>query len=101
MRDALLLVAAASASYVGFVCFALSQSCHWRIVVDASEPGREVVAGLRIVGVLLLIFGFALAIFRDGPAFGSLLAGVLISVAAIGVAFSVTWWPLPLKWIAR
>lgn len=101
MRDALLLIAGAIVSYLGFVCFALSQSRHWHIAVDASDPRRPVVVGLRIGGTLLLCLGFGLAIFRDGAAFGSLLGGVLISVAAVGVAFSLTWWPQPLKWIGR
>lgn len=99
MRDALLLIAAVIVSYGGFVCFALSQSRHWRIAVDAGEPRRPVVVALRVTGTLMLIVGFGLALFRDGAAFGSLLGGVLISAAAVGVAFTVTWWPQPLKWI--
>lgn len=101
MRDAFLLIAAAIVSYLGFVCFALSQSRHWRIAVDAGEPRRRVVVGLRVGGALMLFIGFGLTLLRDGAAFGSLLGGVLISVAAVGVAFSVTWWPQPLKWIGR
>lgn len=93
MMPTLLLAGAGLASYGGFVCFALAMPAHW---VQATGTPGDAVSGrrrLRPAGALMLGLAYVLCVCRDGPGFGSLLWGVLMSAAAIAVALTLTWRP--------
>jgi hypothetical protein len=83
-------------------CLALSQRRHWRQVVGAGHHLPEsAVFTFRLTGWLFLLMSFFLALLRDGPAFGVALWVVLISLAAVVVAFCLTWSPRLLRRLAR
>ncbi len=87
---ALMLVAACLASYGGFACLALAMPEHWEPWRGRSQravPWRW----LRPAGLGLLALAYGLCVRRDGISFGSLLWTVLISAAALAVAFTLTW----------
>jgi len=87
---AVLLLAACLASYGGFACLALAMLDHWE---QASHARGRAAAPrwLRPAGLCLLGLAYGLCVWRDGASFGSLLWAVLISAAAIAVAFTLTW----------
>lgn len=87
---ALLLVAACLASYGGFACLALAMPEHWE---QWGGGSRRAAAWrwLRPAGLGLLALAYGLCVWRDGIGFGSLLWTVLISAAALAVAFTLTW----------
>jgi len=104
MPDSLLLLALFAAAYAGFALLALSQVRHWRAVVGAAALPRRRVLVLRALGGVLIALSLLLALMRDGPGFGSLLWATAISLAALAVAFTLTWRPSifrPLTAIAR
>lgn len=87
---AVLLLAACLASYGGFACLALAMPDHWEQVIGG--PRRAAAPRwLRRAGLCLLGLAYGLCVWRDGASFGSLLWAVLISAAAIAVAFTLTW----------
>lgn len=93
MISALLLVAAALAAYGAFACLALSMPRHW-----AAASGQKLTVvphrrWLRPGGFALLGVACALCVYRDGPGFGAVLWVVLISGAALAVAFTLAWQP--------
>jgi hypothetical protein len=90
---ALLLLAAFLVAYAGFAYIALAMEEHWERLGHDPHELEEVRPWLRAAGAFLLLLAYLLCFWFDGPAFGSLLWGVLISVAAIAVAFTLTWWP--------
>jgi len=101
MPDSLLLLALSAAAYAGFALLALSQARHWRAVVgDAALPRKQVLV-LRTLGGALIALSLLLALMRDGPSFGSLLWATAISLAPLGVAFTLAWQPRWLRVFAR
>lgn len=104
MMPALLLVAAALASYGGFACLALAMPDHWIRASGQRSDAALHRRRLRPAGFFMLGVAYVLCVCRDGPSFGSLLWGVLISAAAIAVALTLTWRPtflLPTVWRSR
>jgi len=104
MGEGLLLLAIFATAYAGFALLALSQRRHWVAVVRTAPPQQAGFRGLRLVGVAMLVASLILALLRDGPSFGSLLWATAISLAALGVAFTLAWRPRmlrPLALIAR
>jgi len=93
MPDSLLLLALSAAAYVGFALLALSQAQHWRTVTGAAALPRRRLLVLRSIGGALIALSLILAPLRDGPSFGSLLWATAISLAALGVAFTLAWRP--------
>jgi len=91
--------AGALASYLGFALLALSNERHWCDVASTAEPmpGRwPLPAGAGLQGLALWF-----ATSSQGAAFGSLLWMVMVSAAAVAVAFTLSWWPGALKPLAR
>ena len=72
-----LLLGTALAAYLGFALLALTQARPWQKVVQTPPP-----TGLR-------------------PSFGALLWATAISLAALAVAFTLTWRPNWLRPLAR
>lgn len=91
MAEHLLLIAAAVTAYAGFACLALSQTRHWRQVPGSTTATSPPKTSLRTTGALCLAVSLALALLRDGSAFGSLLWVVLVSVCAFAVALTLSW----------
>jgi hypothetical protein len=98
MGDALLLAAVIATAYGGFALLALSQRKHWTLITGSTMCPLSVVRGFRAGGSVLLALSFAVALWRDGVSFGALLWSIVISVAAIAVAFTLTWRP---HWLRR
>ncbi|MYM33557.1 DUF3325 family protein [Duganella sp. FT94W] len=88
-----MLLLACAASYGGFACIALAMPDYWeRAGGDTARhaPRRR---RLRYGGAALLALSLAACLWRDGPGFGALLWGVLLTAGAIAVAFTLTWRP--------
>lgn len=100
MAEALLLLIAGGSAYSGFALFALSQSRHWQHVVAGSAAKPPQKQALRMIGGLALALALACSWLRDGPAFGSVLWLLLLSVAAPLLAFTLSWRPQWLKQLA-
>lgn len=101
MAEALLLIAAAGAAYLGFALFALSQTRHWQHVTAGAPVQAPRKRALRIAGSLALAVSLACACRRDGPAFGALLWLLLLSVAAPLLVFTLSWRAQWLKALAE
>jgi biopolymer transport protein ExbB len=100
--EIVLLLALAVACYMGFAMLALSQARHWQQTGGRPPLTRAKVMAFRVGGYSLLLAGLAIALWRDGPGFGSLLWGTMISVAALAVVATLTWrasWLKPLVWL--
>jgi len=85
------------ASYAGFAVLALSQERHWDAVQPSLSAPRRLprfgAATLRGLGISLQLIALTLAIWAQGPSFGSLLWAVSMSAAAMLVALTLTWRP--------
>ncbi|WP_198972932.1 DUF3325 domain-containing protein [Xylophilus sp. ASV27] len=91
MREALLTLLAAALAYAGFALWALSQQRHVGAVLGTHDDVPVRTAALRISGSILLLAALALCLRGHGPGLGSVVWMVLISVAAIAVAFTLAW----------
>jgi len=80
------LLAVFLTAWLGFACLALSQRRHWHAVTGRGGPPRRLVPGLRVLGAAGLILSLSLALWRDGPSFGSLLWVTSLSLMALLVA---------------
>jgi hypothetical protein len=87
MHESILLLGLFGTAYVGFACLAFSQKRHWHELTGARSCPARVTYGLRAAGYFLITISLVLAVLRDGPSFGALLWGTMISFGAIGVAF--------------
>jgi hypothetical protein len=98
MRDVVLLIAVLATAYSGFALLALSQARHWHEVTDAPLPSQR---WLRLWGSAALVLALALALMRDGPAFGAVLWVVIASISAIAVALTLSGCPGALRPLVR
>jgi len=101
MDHALHLLALTVVLYLGFATLALSQVRNWRLVIAASPPSPVMKIVLRAIGIVLLMLAIPLALWLDGPSFGSLMWGTAISVAACAVTATLSWCPHWLRPLAR
>jgi Protein of unknown function (DUF3325) len=102
MREAMALVfAAGAAQLLGFALLALSQERHWCTVACAPVAARVPARWPAVLGVLLNVAALPLAITGDGAGFGSLLWGVMLSLAALAIALLLAFWPRSLAWLAQ
>jgi len=86
-----LLIALALACYFGFVLLALSQDRHWERAGGGRDCPARLALPMRIAGYAFLLCSLALALWRDGPSFGSLVWATMLSVAAVAVTCTLTW----------
>lgn len=96
-----LLIALALACYLGFALLALSQDRHWERAGGGRDCPAWLVRPMRIAGYVLLLASLALALWRDGPGFGSLVWATLLSVGATAVTATLTWRPNWLRPVVR
>jgi hypothetical protein len=101
MTDAALLAGLLLASYGGFALLALSQDRHWHHLGGARRCPASLATLLRGTGAVLLAAALALALVRDGAAFGALLWSTAISLCAFAVVCTLTWRPQWLRPLAR
>ena len=87
MAQVLSLAALIMLLFTGWLLLALSQPRHWRALCGATPQTPATIMGQRFIGGLFLVLSLPLALWRDGPGFGSLLWGALLSLAA----YTVTW----------
>jgi len=101
MRDALLIVAAATVSLAGFGAMALGQERHWHAVTGLGEemrlPGRLLLAA----GLTAQVLSCAMFVLAQGAGFGALLWGLVMTAKAMSIAFALTWRPAALRPMAR
>lgn len=99
--DAAALMGIVSTAYLAFACFALSQRRHWEAVTEGrAYPALVVGRILRPLGGVLLVLSLALALTRDGLDYGSMLWVVVLSIAALAVALTLTWRPRALCFLS-
>lgn len=100
MHNALLLLGLALCAYLGFALLALAQARQWRRVETADPPKGARRAALCVLAGFALVASLILALLRDGPSFGALLWATAISLAALAVAFTLSWRPAWLRPLA-
>ena len=88
-----MLIALSLAAYAGFLLLALAQARPRQRLGLAAKLAPRRRFGLRLGGALLLALALVLALMRDGPGFGGLLWGTVISLAALAVACTLSWPP--------
>ncbi len=92
MHDAVALLAVFALATLGFAAAALAMERHWRDLVNKRHgPSRRLVARLRRGGALSMAAALAVAVQRDGAAFGILLWCLALTAGALAVAAAVTW----------
>jgi hypothetical protein len=101
MTAAGLLAALLLAGYGGFALLALSQDRHWHHLGGARRCPVALATLLRGAGAILLAAALALALLRDGAAFGALLWTTALSLCAFAVVCTLTWRPQWLRPLAR
>ena len=101
MTNTLLMITLPLSAYFGFAFLAVSQTRHWQAVGgDASKPSRLDRRLLRSFGIGFLLSALGAALVRDRPSFGVLLWATTISIAALTVAFTLSWRPRLLRPLA-
>ncbi|CAD2226264.1 conserved membrane hypothetical protein [Pseudoalteromonas sp. 3J6] len=93
------LIASFVCAYVGLSCWAISQTQHWRTVIGGPFPSQEMVRTQRFFGMVMVALSLIIALFNDGFSFGALVWVLILSLAAILVAFSLVWCPSLLSYI--
>ncbi len=101
MPEAWLLLGVFAASYAGFAALAISLDRHWYDLGGGRECPVRTVWLLRIVGYGLLAAALAVALIRDGAAFGSLLWATMITIGAVAVVATLSWRARWLKPVVR
>jgi Protein of unknown function (DUF3325) len=96
MPDAVLLASLFAANYCGLGLLASSQAKNWSRVSGTRQQQLGAKWFVRAVGCGLLIGSLVVAILRQGASFGTILWCTSLSVAAIAVAFTLTWRP---RWL--
>lgn len=90
-----------STSILGFVFLALAMSRHWSEVTGQVELPETHIKVLRAAGFSAHAVGLALAVFAQGPSFGSILWVMALTASAVAVALTLTWRPLWLRPLAK
>ncbi len=101
MVDTALTIVAALGSTLGFVLLALAQERHWVAVSKTAVEQRVKALWPAGAGLAAQMVALMLTIQAQGPSFGSLLWALMISAAAVTVAFTLTWQPGWLRPIAQ
>lgn len=100
MRDACFLLVAFVATWLAFACLALAQRRHWLAVTGAGDCSRLGRRMLKSTGVVSLVVGFTIILWREGSDYGALLWVTQLPVAALCVVATLSLRPQLLKLIA-
>jgi hypothetical protein len=87
------LILACATSVLGFCLLALGQERHWNTVTSFEVNMRKGHRFLFWTGLSGQLFALPLMIYSQGPGFGALLWGVLLTATASLVAFTLAWRP--------
>lgn len=104
MERLVLFAALILALLVGFALLALSQDRHRRAVGITTPLSHTATLIVRTLGFGLIALALPLALWREGPGFGSLLWACLLTAAAFTVTATLSWkphWLRPLAWRGR
>lgn len=104
MREALLLMSACILVLLGFALLALGQERHAARVSQSNRALSPTNRAQRAIALGAIALGLPCCIASQSGGFGSLLWVVLMSAAAMAVAFTLTWqahWLRPLAWAAQ
>ncbi len=102
MRDGIVLALAVYSAYLAFALFACASERHWNMLAARHEDiGSGQRKRLRIAAWGLVAVSGGLALWRDAPAFGSIVWAMLAMAAAVAVAMTLTWRPAWLKMLLR
>jgi Protein of unknown function (DUF3325) len=102
-QTAILLTAAAAASFVSFAWLALAMDSHWQQVHGDHQPSAATGRVLRRLGSLGLFVSLVICLLADHPTIAVLVWVMLLPATAIVVAMALTWRPALLRplWPAR
>lgn len=106
MPEALLLSAAILVNVVGMGWFALSLDAHWHHVHCGGPRKHWTVRPLRVAGALVLLTSLGLCLAVDHPSMAALVWVMQLTLAALIVAFTLTWraqWlrAVAPRWVSR
>ncbi|MCU0949185.1 MAG: DUF3325 domain-containing protein [Porphyrobacter sp.] len=93
----LLFIAALLSALGGCIALALSQQRHWEAVMGCTAVPRR---WLRAAGWSLIAASLAAVVARDGVSFGILVWPMVIGVAALATAATLSWRPRLLRPLA-
>lgn len=104
MPEALRLSLALLSSTCGMAWFALAMSSHWQQVRGEARLSRTGSVALRIAGAFALGLSLWLCLGVDHVSMASLVWVMSLAVAALIVAFTLSWrprWLAGLSWLGR
>ncbi|MBC3917132.1 DUF3325 domain-containing protein [Undibacterium sp. CY18W] len=96
MLNALLLFAALAANVAGMGWLALAMEVHWEQVRGTSPQPARLVNRLRWLGAAGLGTSLLLCLRVDHASMASLVWVMALAVAAVSIAFTLTWRP---RWL--
>lgn len=94
---AVLLAAAAVASFVSFSWLALAMDAHWHQVQGGRHPSARARRALRGLGSAGLAASLALCLVADHPTIAVLVWIMLLPPTALAVSMTLTWRPALLR----
>lgn len=90
MREVLLILAACILALLGFALLALSQERHWEHAWGSNKPSAPAISTQHATGFVAISLSLPCCVIAQGASFGSLLWVMLLSAAALAVAFMLT-----------
>lgn len=90
MLDAGLLLGLFVTTFSAFALMALNQERHWVAVCGRYQYTKPTGSRLSVFGYGLLIGSLPIALMRDGPAFGALMWGTVLTMVAFAVVLTLT-----------
>lgn len=94
------MLLAALLAGLGFAWLALSQERHHERVGGHLPVSPRALWTRRVIGFVSVALVLPLCTASQGASFGSLLWTMLLSAAAMAVAFTLAWRPHWLRWLA-
>lgn len=100
MPDSLLLTAALACSVCGMAWLSLAMKVHWQQVHGDAASSVATARLLRVLGSAALAGSLFLCLSADHPSIAVLVWVMSLAAAALTVAFTLSWRPLLLAWLA-
>ncbi|WP_295680341.1 DUF3325 family protein [uncultured Nevskia sp.] len=93
MPDAVLLIAALFTACLGMAWLALAMDVHWKQVCGSASPSPVISKLLRGLGFATLLAALLLCLEADTATMAVLVWMMALAVAAVTVAFVLSWRP--------